>query len=172
MSVWVGIDPGEKRIGMARADALGVLATPRGVSASKEELLLWLNQVNDDFGLAGVLVGCPRNMDGSFGPMALRSLELTRWLREGLSVPVRLWDERLTTKQAQGVGRTPPSMKRRLRSSCSLIWTQEHRKSAILPDCWKPSPGKIRVEGQFQPEWPHFLALLVSLGSIHTLGRD
>ena len=44
-------------------------------------------------------------MDGSFGPMALRSLELTRWLRQGVEVPVRLWDERLTTQQAQSVGK-------------------------------------------------------------------
>ena len=105
MSVWVGIDPGEKRIGMARGDAMGVLATPRGVSANKAELLKWLREVDDDFGLAGVLVGCPRNMDGSFGPMALRSLGLVRWLREEIEVPVRLWDERWTTRQAQGVGR-------------------------------------------------------------------
>ncbi|MBA4684771.1 MAG: Holliday junction resolvase RuvX [Planctomycetes bacterium] len=105
MNVWVGIDPGEKRIGMARADAMGVLATPRGVSANRDELLRWLKSVEEDYGLAGVIVGCPRNMDGSFGPMALRSLELTRWLRQGVEVPVRLWDERLTTQQAQSVGK-------------------------------------------------------------------
>ena len=104
MSVWVGIDPGEKRIGMARADAMGVLASPRGVSANRVELLRWLKSVEEDYGLAGVIVGCPRNMDGSFGPMALRSLELTRWLRQGVEVPVRLWDERLTTQQAHSVG--------------------------------------------------------------------
>ena len=104
MSVWVGIDPGEKRIGMARADALGVLATPRGVSGNREELQRWLLQVDQDYGLEGVIIGCPRNMDGSYGPMALRSLELTRWLRDRNEVPVRLWDERLTTRQAQSVG--------------------------------------------------------------------
>lgn len=144
MSVWVGIDPGEKRIGMARADALGVLATPRGVSASKEELLLWLNQVNDDFGLAGVLVGCPRNMDGSFGPMALRSLELTRWLREGLSVPVRLWDERLTTKQAQGVGQDST-----LDEKAAAILLQSYL-DAGTPEIGDP-PGLLEAESGKNP---------------------
>ncbi len=104
MNVWVGVDPGEKRIGMARADALGVLATPRGISANREELQRWLLEVDRDFGLEGVIIGCPRNMDGSFGPMALRSLELVRWLRDRNEVPVRLWDERLTTQQAHSVG--------------------------------------------------------------------
>ncbi len=104
MTVWVGIDPGEKRIGLARADAMGVLATPRGIAANREELQSWLEQVDEDYSLAGVIVGCPRNMDGSFGPMALRSLDLVRWLREKNEVPVRLWDERLTTRQAQAVG--------------------------------------------------------------------
>ncbi|OUU24603.1 MAG: Holliday junction resolvase RuvX [Planctomycetia bacterium TMED53] len=104
MKVWIGVDPGEKRIGLARSDALGVLATPRGLAGNRQELLRWIVEVEEDFGLAGILIGCPRNMDGSFGPMALRSLELSRWLRELTEVPVRLWDERLTTRQAHGIG--------------------------------------------------------------------
>lgn len=104
MSVWVGVDPGERRIGCARGDSLGVLATPRGILASPEELVCWLNETDEEHQLAGVVVGMPRNMDGSFGPMAIRSLELVRWLRGQLDFPVFLWDERLTTVHAAGVG--------------------------------------------------------------------
>ena len=104
MSVWVGVDPGEKRIGCARGDSLGVLATPRAVVGSKEELLAWFLQVDQEFDLAGVVVGMPRNMDGSFGPMAIRSLVLVRWIREQVDFPVILWDERLTSVQAGRLG--------------------------------------------------------------------
>ncbi len=100
MSVWVGVDPGEKRIGCARGDALGVLATPRGVLGSRESLVNWLVQTDEDYQLSGVVVGMPRNMDGSFGPMAIRSLQLVRWLREQVQFPIFLWDERLTSVHA------------------------------------------------------------------------
>ncbi len=105
MSVWVGIDPGEKRIGCARGDSLGVLATPRGVLGSRDELVHWLSETDGEFQIAGVVVGMPRNMDGSFGPMAIRSLVLVRWLREQVDFPVYLWDERLTSVHAEGVAK-------------------------------------------------------------------
>ena len=104
MAVWVGVDPGEKRIGLARGDALGFLSTPRGVVPKKEDLLRWIQEMDEEYEVSGVIIGCPRNMDGSFGPMALRSLKLVRWLRDQISAPVFLWDERLTTSQAQGYG--------------------------------------------------------------------
>jgi len=105
LSVWVGIDPGEKRIGCARGDSLGVLATPRGVLGSRDELVHWLSETDGEFQIAGVVVGMPRNMDGSFGPMAIRSLVLVRWLREQVDFPVYLWDERLTSVHAEGVAK-------------------------------------------------------------------
>ena len=105
MSVWVGIDPGEKRIGCARGDSMGVLATPRGVLGSRDELVHWLSETDGEFQIAGVVVGMPRNMDGSFGPMAIRSLVLVRWLREQVDFPVYLWDERLTSVHAEGVAK-------------------------------------------------------------------
>ena len=103
VGVWAGVDPGEKRIGCARGDGLGVLATPRGVLSTREELVVWLLKTDEDHQLAGVVVGMPRNMDGSFGPMAIRSLELVRWLRDQVDFPVLLWDERLTSVHAQGL---------------------------------------------------------------------
>jgi putative Holliday junction resolvase len=74
------------------------------VVRNKEELLAWLRQVDQDYQLAGVVVGMPRNMDGSFGPMAIRSLVLVRWIREQIDFPVILWDERLTTVHAGRLG--------------------------------------------------------------------
>ena len=98
---WVGIDPGQKRIGVARSDLLGITAQPQGVVASVGDLLALLREWAAERELAGVLVGYPLNMDGSVGPIARRSLELVRRLRREQDLPVRLWDERLTTRQAR-----------------------------------------------------------------------
>ena len=104
MSVWIGVDPGEKRIGISRGDPLGVLATPRAVVATRQDLVRWIEAADQEFGVIGVLIGMPRNMDGSFGPMAIRSLQLVRWLREQVDLDFQLWDERLTSSQAEKVG--------------------------------------------------------------------
>jgi len=104
VSVWIGVDPGEKRNGLARADGLGVLATPRGVVGNRDDLVSWILETDSEHGVAGVVIGMPRNMDGSFGPMAIRSLQLVRWLRERIDFPVQLWDERLTSAQAKALG--------------------------------------------------------------------
>ncbi|HIA28146.1 MAG TPA: Holliday junction resolvase RuvX [Planctomycetes bacterium] len=104
MSCWVGIDPGERRIGLARSDTLGMLATPRGVVGNQDLLLSWLQEIDDEHQLKGIIVGLPRNMRGSYGPMARRSMQLADWLRERVGVPVYLWDERLTTRQARATG--------------------------------------------------------------------
>jgi putative Holliday junction resolvase len=48
-----------------------------------------------------ILVGLPRNMDGSYGPAALKAQEFAGALKDALTVPVQTWDERLTSAQAQ-----------------------------------------------------------------------
>ena len=96
---WVGIDPGEKRIGVARSNALG-LAHPHGIVSSPEELVKLLREWPEG-PLSGVVVGLPRNMDGTIGPIARRSLELVVRLRRELPLAVQLWDERLTSAQIE-----------------------------------------------------------------------
>ncbi|MCA8959576.1 MAG: Holliday junction resolvase RuvX [Planctomycetes bacterium] len=104
MSRWLGIDPGEKRIGIARSDALGLVAQPLEILDSVEALIHLLRESRDD--LAGGIVGLPRNMDGSYGPLARRSAELVRRLRGEVDLPLYLWDERLTTRQADRISRS------------------------------------------------------------------
>lgn len=101
MSRWAGVDPGEKRIGVARSDALGIVAQPAAIVASPKELVELLEEWVREDGLAGAVIGLPRNMDGTIGPIARRSFELVRFLRERLEVPLYLWDERLTTEQVK-----------------------------------------------------------------------
>ena len=47
-----------------------------------------------------ILVGLPRNMNGSYGPAALQVQEFVAVLKEAVTVPIKLWDERLTSAQA------------------------------------------------------------------------
>ncbi len=98
MKIWAGIDPGEKRCGLARSDPLGITAQPKRIVRGYDELAATLREWDAESHLGGVVVGLPLNMDGSIGPLARRSLELARKLRGDLPFPVVLWDERLSTR--------------------------------------------------------------------------
>jgi putative Holliday junction resolvase len=99
MKFWIGIDPGAKRIGIARADPLGLLASPVEIVDRVEAVLARLSAGAGE--IAGVVVGLPRNMDGSYGPMARRSYQFAQRLRAATPVPVVLWDERLTSREVR-----------------------------------------------------------------------
>ncbi|MFN0058897.1 MAG: Holliday junction resolvase RuvX [Planctomycetota bacterium] len=121
MSVWIGVDPGAKRIGIARSDGLGMLATPTRIVDRVELLIEYAASFGAD--LAGVVVGLPRNMDGSFGPMARSAYEFALKLRATLTQSVVLWDERLTTQAA---------LERRRETGRKYRETEDAQAAAIL----------------------------------------
>ena len=96
------VDYGEKRVGVAISDELGMLARPLATveSASPRQREQQTAQHLKDSGAGLVLVGLPRNMDGSEGPSAAAAREFGEKLRELSGLPVRFVDERLTTVQA------------------------------------------------------------------------
>jgi putative Holliday junction resolvase len=102
--VRLGIDPGDARIGVARSDPSGFLATPletikrgRGDIARIVELLEEAEAVE-------VVVGLPRSLSGGEGPAARKVREFAAELaRRVAPVPVRLCDERLTTVSAEAM---------------------------------------------------------------------
>ena len=99
----LGLDVGQRRIGMALSDALGLTAQPlavlerRGTTADLSILgaLVGRHQVET------IVVGLPLTMRGEHGPQAQRAASFADLLRRNVSVPVKLVDERLTTVQAQ-----------------------------------------------------------------------
>jgi len=108
----VGIDLGEARIGIAVSDELGMLAHPKetikvrkGVDPIKRVL-----EIVAEAEAEVVVVGLPKNMDGSLGPAAEKSKVFAQKIMDQSSCQVRLWDERLTTVAAQrdlrAVGKT------------------------------------------------------------------
>lgn len=99
----LGIDFGDRRIGLALSDELGLTAQPAGVIPTQADggHLQALARLCRERGVERVVVGLPRNMDGSLGERARLTLGFVEALREVLEVPVETWDERLTTRRAE-----------------------------------------------------------------------
>jgi putative Holliday junction resolvase len=102
--VRIGIDPGDARIGVARCDPSGMLATPVETVRRGKGDLARLRQIVAQARAVEVVVGLPRSMSGGEGPAAVKvrafALDLARRLAP---VPVRLVDERLTTVSAEAM---------------------------------------------------------------------
>jgi putative Holliday junction resolvase len=101
MSRVMAIDLGAARTGVAVSDELGILAQPwktlPGGEASLEAVVAAVEEVNP----TRVLIGLPRNMDGTYGPAAEAAKTFAGNLRDRVGCPVEMWDERLTTVAAQ-----------------------------------------------------------------------
>ena len=98
----LGIDPGEARVGVAVSDDLGMLAHPlETIDASKRDPCDRIAELVAQKAARAVIVGVPRNMDGSFGPAAEKARALIEKLKLRVKCEVLPWDERLTTVSAQ-----------------------------------------------------------------------
>ena len=99
----LGIDLGKARVGLAISDELGLLAHPlETFPADKRNALIErIFAIVREKEVERVVVGLPRNMDGTLGPAATESLAFVDQLRARLSCPVVTWDERLTTVAAE-----------------------------------------------------------------------
>jgi putative Holliday junction resolvase len=99
----LAVDIGEKRIGVALSDALGWLATPLTVITYKkrEEGLAAIAELVRTHQVGQVIVGYPRSLNGTVGPQARQVDKFVAQLRARLEVPIVLWDERLSTAQAE-----------------------------------------------------------------------
>ena len=98
----LALDPGSKRVGVALSDELKLIAKPLEFIPA-EPFAAFLNRLKtllQEKAVELILVGMPRNMDGSYGPAALKVQEFVAALRTALTVPIKTWDERLTTAQA------------------------------------------------------------------------
>jgi putative holliday junction resolvase len=98
----LGIDFGSSRIGIAVSDDLGMLAHPLETIPNDSEFLSRLQQIVLEKGVSRIVVGIPRNMDGSYGSAAEKAkLFLSQLKSEFAGVQLIAWDERLTTVEAQ-----------------------------------------------------------------------
>lgn len=101
----MGLDVGDRRIGIAMSDPMGWTAQPHSTLhrrnlAADIELLQKLCQ---EFEVELIVVGLPLNMNGTMGPKALEIQEFGDDLSKKLDLPIEYWDERLTTVSAEKV---------------------------------------------------------------------
>lgn len=95
----IGLDLGTKTIGLAISDTTRVIATA-DVTLKKNKLAIdieALKQVIREREIIGLVLGLPKNMDGSDGPRAQSTRAFARNIDEPLGLPILLWDERLST---------------------------------------------------------------------------
>ncbi|MEK9949333.1 MAG: Holliday junction resolvase RuvX [Verrucomicrobiales bacterium] len=100
----LALDHGTVRIGVAISDDMLMIAQPEPyVPAEPPEAIETYIHQKWQGQLKLILVGMPRNMDGSYGPAAEKVRAFVQRLQEKVDVPIRTWDERLTSAQANRV---------------------------------------------------------------------
>ena len=96
----LGIDPGKKNFGIAICDENKAVATPFKIIIKKKFQIL-LKEIQDiikENSIKGIVVGNPLNMDGSFGKSSQSSTDFAKNLSKNITIPVVLWDERLSSE--------------------------------------------------------------------------
>lgn len=102
---YMGLDVGDKRIGIALSDEGGVIASPEetlyreGLTRDIDRLV----EMASNAGVGEILVGMPVSMDGTHGPQAQKVMKFIHALSDKADIPVVPWDERLTTVAAERV---------------------------------------------------------------------
>ena len=98
----LAIDHGSKRMGIAVSDELHMIAQPlEHIPAEPHDKFLdRLKQIIAEKEVGVIVVGVPRNMDGTYGPAAATVQEFVSTLKGAVSLPIKTWDERLTSVQA------------------------------------------------------------------------
>jgi putative Holliday junction resolvase len=98
----LGIDLGDARVGVAATDDLGMLAHPlETIQVKAGGVMKRILELAKQKNVSAIVVGMPRNMDGTFGPAAQKAREFIETLRAASPCRVVEWDERLTTVSAQ-----------------------------------------------------------------------
>ena len=134
----LGIDFGDKNIGLAVSDKLHL--TAQGVGRyqvkNKKEDKIFFKELASKYNINEIVVGLPLRMDGSQGTRAGKTKEFARWLENILKIPVIFWDERLTTQQALKIlqrqkvkGKTQKSLKDQISAVIILSSYLEHQRT-------------------------------------------
>ncbi len=131
----LAIDHGNKRMGIAASDPLGMMAHPLEFIPSEpfDEFLIRLKEVLAERETEQIIVGMPRNMDGSIGPQALKVEDFVAVLKKSVTVSVRTWDERLTTVMAEDklreAGVSVRDAKKKVDASAAAVMLQDYMDS-------------------------------------------
>lgn len=99
---FLGVDPGERRIGIALSDALGIIAQPHLViDRRRSDAIAVIKDLCAEYEVQTVVIGLPRSLSGEEGTAAARSRQLGTAVGEATGCAVEFYDERFTTVQAE-----------------------------------------------------------------------
>ena len=98
----LGIDPGKKRIGLAISDEDKLVSTPLKTILKKKnfDFIKEIKEIIEENNIKGIVIGNPLNMDGSKGSSSQSSNDFAKNLSNNISIPVAMWDERLSSEGA------------------------------------------------------------------------
>ena len=101
----LAIDHGAKRMGLAISDELKMIAQPLEFFPARpfHHFVSRLEELLSEKEVELILVGMPRSMNGNYGEAALKVEEFVDALKSAVAVPIRTWDERLTSAQANRI---------------------------------------------------------------------
>lgn len=105
MTKKLGLDYGDRRIGVAASDIFGWTAQGLETIDRRKEGhdMIRIRELVKEHDISEIVVGLPKNMNGTIGPRGELCMAFADQLREELQLPVHLWDERLTTVSAERV---------------------------------------------------------------------
>jgi putative Holliday junction resolvase len=96
----IGLDVGDKRIGVAVSDALGL--TAQGINTiDRKGSVEALKKIIAEYEVDSIIVGIPKMLNGTIGIQGEKVMEFINELKKAISLPVTLWDERLSTLAAE-----------------------------------------------------------------------
>ena len=98
----LGVDPGKKRVGIAICDENKIVATPYAtiIKNNFSDFLVQINEIISDNNIRGIVIGYPINMDGSPSQSSQSAKDLAINLSKNISIPITMWDERLSSRGA------------------------------------------------------------------------
>ena len=101
----MGLDLGAKRVGVALSDEMGWTAQALTVLERKptDKFIAAIKELVETHQVTSLVLGLPRNMDGSLGPEAQRVLSMVSELKKHLDIELATWDERLSSSAAERV---------------------------------------------------------------------
>tara|TARA_Y100000031_G_scaffold149401_1_gene187178 strand:+ start:614 stop:1036 length:423 start_codon:yes stop_codon:yes gene_type:complete len=119
----LGLDIGDKRIGVALSDSEGILASPLTIINCRDEAanIEAITDIINQHQAEQIIVGLPRSMDGSLGQQAEKVTVFTQKLCNHTDVPVEFRDERLTTVSAKRLMQATKSKKSRRKARDDAI---------------------------------------------------
>jgi putative Holliday junction resolvase len=128
----LGIDYGQRRIGLAVSDPLGILATglPTIVYQTLPDALDQIEKIISDYQVCEVVVGLPLNLKGEEGGAAQQTRRFIEELRKRLALAISVWDERFTSRLAQRtlktIGKSPSRNREKIDKLSATLMLQNY----------------------------------------------